>query len=157
MKCNKIERLLNQYVDNELLEQKIPIVKSHLDGCPNCTEKYNELITLKGIIKTQISYEANPFLWTRISSTITQKPILVGVGLIPKILKVWIALASVLIVISGSTLFYLNNKTSSANTEEPTVEKAILEIPNLPGNMERITLNLMIYTNKKMEANYGLF
>ena len=41
--------------------------------------------------------------------------------------------------------------------EESSIQKAILEIPAIPENMEKIILNLLVYNGTKMEVPYGLF
>ena len=157
MNCKKTERLLNQYVDNELPSTKFSLVKSHLESCNNCLQKHEELLKLKNIVKAQMGYTGNPFLWTRISTAISQEPIMSVIGLIPKLLKTWLTIASLLIIVSSSSLLYINALTMAIDKKDSSIENTILEMPDIPENMEKITLNLIIYTSKNMEANYGLF
>lgn len=48
MKCNKVIRLLNQYVDQELIGGKtIALMEKHLSQCVGCKQQYNNIIALK--------------------------------------------------------------------------------------------------------------
>lgn len=144
MRCERVERLLNMYIDKELPEKTQSIVNGHLAGCDRCTHTLNELNRLKELVGTTAPYPVNPFLWTRIAEGLKEEvPIPIGI-LVPKVLRVWVPIATILILLSGLMLY---------RTEKPVyktkslIQTAVLDIPATPENMEKITLNLLIYTN----------
>lgn len=155
MKCKNTARLLNMYADNELPEQTRSVLQGHLAGCEKCTHKLNEIMKLKELIAAAAPYPVNPFLWTRIAEGIREEiPMPIGV-LVPGILRVWIPIAAVLILLSGFILYKLP-------VPERTVHKGtlstILDMPISPENMEKITLNLLVYSNGlAKEAPYVKF
>lgn len=128
MNCRMVQRLLNRYIDNEL-----PVdLHEHLEGCKDCTHRLSELSRIKELVGSIPAYQPNPFLWTRIASAIEEKlPIPIG------IIRVWIPIATILIILTGSILLIL------PKAKEPE----IFTIPITQENMERITLNLLVYTN----------
>lgn len=131
MRCGKIQRLLNRYIDNELTED----IQGHLAGCKGCTHRLNELTRIKELLGVTTAYQPNPFLLTRIASAIKEiTPIPIG------ILRVWVPIATILILLAGFILYRL------PEVEKP-VRTTIFDIPTVPENMERITLNLLVYTN----------
>lgn len=158
MKCSDIEHLLNRYIDKELPARKTAVLEGHLAGCQKCTQKLNESIKLKGLVQALPAYTVNPFLWTRIRTAIGMKPAAVPAWIIiPKILKLWTAIACSLILISSIVLTKVTKTEQFMYKEELSVQKAILEIPAVPENMEKITLNLLVYNGTKTEVPYGLF
>lgn len=144
MRCKVVKRLLNGLMDNELVGEIQDTVKGHLEGCKECSHRLKELTKLKEMVRTSTPYTANPFLWTRIANSIKEEmPVPIGI-LIPRILRLWIPIASVLTIVCGLALFNL------IKTEEPADRGAlstILDMPITPENMEKITLNLIVYTN----------
>lgn len=147
MKCRKAQRLLNIYIDNELPGQKMSAVNGHLAGCPQCAITLNKLTKLKELAGTTTPYTANPFLWTRIAEGIKEGiPIPIG-PLVLKFLRIWVSIASVLILVSGITLYRLPVEKEVLYGETSSMEATIFEIPVTPENMEKITLNLLVYTN----------
>lgn len=50
MKCTEFEKLINEYIDEELSELKSEDVKKHLNECNNCKEIYEELVELKSML-----------------------------------------------------------------------------------------------------------
>lgn len=145
MKCKKIQHLINMYADNELPGQTRSVVQGHIAGCEKCAHTLNEITKLKEIIGAAVPYPVNPFLWTRIASGIREEmPIPTGV-LIPKILRIWVPIASVLIILTG---IFMHNLPEQ---EKPVYDKGtlttIMDMPIIPENMEKITLNLLVYAN----------
>lgn len=133
MNCKMVQRLLNRYIDNELTED----IQGHLSGCKDCTYRLSELSKIKELTGATPVYQTNPFLLTRITSAIREiTPFPIG------ILKVWVPIATLLIIISGIILYRL------PEAERPVTKGSeIFNIPVIPENMERITLNLLVYTN----------
>lgn len=129
MKCKNVQRLLSSYIDNELTGD----IQGHLSGCKECTHRLNELTRIKELVGTIPAYEVNPFLFTRISSAIKEE-IPIPIGLI----KIWVPIAAMLILIAGIILYRL-----------PEAEKPVVfETPIRPENMERLTLNLLVYNGE---------
>lgn len=141
MKCKKVQRLLNRYIDNEL-----PVdLHEHLEGCKECTYRLKELTRIKELIGAAAPYPTNPFLLTRIASAIE------GVMPFPIwILRVWVPIATAFIFITSIIIYRL------PEIERPVPkETEIFNIPVTPENMERITLNLLVYTNgHPLEMNF---
>lgn len=157
MKCSKTQRLLNMYIDKELPADKVTALQGHLAGCQRCTQRLNELVQLKELVQTAPKYTANPFLWTRISAALTKKPAIPTWVVAPKVLKLWTAVACMLILISSIVLTQVTKVEVSMYQERPSIQNEILEIPAKPENMERIALNLLVYTTRGMEVNYALY
>lgn len=135
------------YIDNELPEQSNLSVETHLAECKQCTNTLNEFSRLKELIGKTTPYSANPFLWTRVAEDIKEGlPIPVGI-LVPRFLKAWIPIATIFILFSGFILFKLPEPQKIQYKTPLTMETAIFNIPLKPENMERITLNLLVYTN----------
>lgn len=147
MKCKKIMRLLNMYVDDELPENLQVSLKGHIETCKDCNHKLNEFMKLKELIGTSTQYTANPFLWTRVLEGIREEmPVPIGI-LVPRLLKAWIPIASILIVISGFILYKLPESREPLYKVPSPIETTVLNIPTSSMNMEKITLNLLVYTN----------
>lgn len=157
MNCSKAEHLINMYIDKELPAKKTVVLEGHLAGCQKCTQKLNESIKLKGLVQASPAYTANPFLWTRIRTAIGSKPAVPAWIIIPKILKLWTVAACSLILVSSIVLTKITRAEQFMYKEESSIQKAILEIPAIPENMEKIILNLLVYNATKMEVPYGLF
>lgn len=156
MKCKKIERLLNVYLDNELPEQIKPAIQGHLSGCEKCTHTLNEIVKLKELIGTTTPYPVNPFLWTRIAESLKEEALIpIGV-LITKILRVWVPIATMLILLSAVILYRLPELKIPAYKGTLAT---ILDMPIVPENMEKITLNLLVYSNglARREVPYAKF
>jgi hypothetical protein len=52
MSCEKIQCLLNDYVDNELPVLHVEVVRKHCDSCETCASKLEGLMALKLALKT---------------------------------------------------------------------------------------------------------
>ncbi len=52
MTCEKIQSLLNDYVDNELSVLHVEVVKKHCDTCEACSRTLDGLLALKFALKT---------------------------------------------------------------------------------------------------------
>lgn len=157
MNCSKIERLLNMYIDKELPADRATTLHEHLAGCQRCTQRLNELTQLKGLVQTIPKYTPNPFLWTRITTALSETPVVPIRVVASRVLRLWVPVACTLILMSSIILTRVSKLEVSMYKEKPSMQKAILEIPATPENMERITLNLLVYNTEEMEVNYALF
>lgn len=151
MRCKKVFNLLNMYADREISQDMHSHIEKHLAGCKKCTGTLNEILRLKNIIGTVPQYTANPFLWTRIAEGIKQLvPAPVSLPVL-NFLRVWVSAAGILIVLSGFVLFNLPEIERPRNdTDRQSITRQMLEVPITPENMEKITLNLLVYTNGKL-------
>lgn len=51
MRCLKVRRLLNRYVDKELDDKKvIALIEGHLNLCAHCQAQLDSLVSVKGLI-----------------------------------------------------------------------------------------------------------
>lgn len=158
MKCKKASILLNRYIDNELSGEMRAEVQGHLAKCENCNNILKEMTHLKNAFAAIPRHAANPFLWTRIADKIKCPVPLVFGFPIPKLLHIWITMACVLIVSSGIVLYKISEPEKEQETASENLSAQILESPMRPENMEKITLNLLVYTNgKPLEAPYVKF
>lgn len=147
MRCKKTQRLLNMYIDNELATEVHSAVQGHIGVCQKCSTTLNELNKLKELVGTTTPYPVNPFLWTRIAAALKEEiPIPIGV-LVPKFLKIWVPVAAALILFCG---FLLYKTERPVYTKKSLIQTAVLDIPITQENMEKITLNLLVYTNGGM-------
>ena len=54
MKCRRILKLLNRYIDKELLNrQDLELVEEHLKLCSGCKQEFEQILSLKGLISQQ--------------------------------------------------------------------------------------------------------
>jgi len=151
MKCAKTETLISKLIDHELPQNEAAVVQSHIDSCPNCRLFLSELTALKGLSKTAADYKANPCLWTRIAqgiASITPVSILAGAS---KLVKIWVAMASVLVTTTGAILYEMHDTEREQPTSAESIESEIFNIPPTPENLEKITLNMLVYTNGYMK------
>jgi anti-sigma factor (TIGR02949 family) len=58
--CKKIARLLDSYLNNELLVETIHEVLKHIRGCPDCSEALSASERVRAILQTAVRREAAP-------------------------------------------------------------------------------------------------
>lgn len=158
MRCKKVVRSINMYVDNELPENEKSSVRTHISECSKCSQIFNELMKIKENMGKIPVYSPNPFLWTRIEAELRQNPYIPDFLNIPQLIRGWVLAASLLLVIFGAALYKLPRTEETSDTMSPSITNSIMEIPNTPENMEKITLNFLVYTNGyAWEAPYARF
>lgn len=60
--CKKIERLLDSYLNNELLVETTHEVLKHIRGCPDCSEALRVRERVKAILQTAVRRETAPLV-----------------------------------------------------------------------------------------------
>ncbi|MFC1699707.1 anti-sigma factor family protein [Candidatus Omnitrophota bacterium] len=58
MLCNKVNRLLNRYIDDELEQRLVDALRQHLDSCPGCQAELDRLKLLKGALQQKSALRA---------------------------------------------------------------------------------------------------
>lgn len=148
MNCKNYLKLINKLIDNELESSQKLSLESHLKICPECFTAFKELGGLKKTIRQIPAFDGNPFLWTRIYEAIKNSPVAEPIFALPKFFKTWVAVAAAFTIITGGLLFAIPE--DSEETDPKTeMESAIYGIPSNPENLERITINFLVYTNSK--------
>lgn len=66
MKCSKIIRILNAYLDGELPEADSARVRQHLQRCPACAGRLEELRRLNSTLDALPQAEVSPFFAARV-------------------------------------------------------------------------------------------
>jgi predicted anti-sigma-YlaC factor YlaD len=146
------------YLDNELPENKKGIVKEHITACSHCASTFNSIAKVKNNIGKVPVFSPNPYLWTRIAAELKEAPYSPGIFGVPQAIKVWASAVSILLIISGIVLYNLPETEDTASISSSTITNSIMEIPSTPFNMEKITINFLVYTNGyAWEAPYARF
>ena len=73
MKCEKTQKKLSSFIDNELKEEEIRFIREHLKKCQECAEELRVLSTAWDFMGAAEELEPSPYFWTRLSATIAQQ------------------------------------------------------------------------------------
>ena len=146
MKCKKTQRMLNRYLDHVLAAGKETALQEHISKCPRCRNKLREMKQLKVLLGTETAYSPNPFLWTRIKAGLQEPNNIPGLFPLPAIIKAWVPLAILIILLAAFTLSRLPGVKNWYFYDKPqSIETVIMRIPGTPENLERISLNFLVY------------
>ncbi|GAF82518.1 unnamed protein product [marine sediment metagenome] len=66
--CERMDKLLSAYLDNELDSKSAMKVKEHLSKCSHCSERLTTLKEIHGLLRARERMEPPPFLENRILS-----------------------------------------------------------------------------------------
>ncbi|MCK7482573.1 MAG: zf-HC2 domain-containing protein [Candidatus Moduliflexus flocculans] len=58
LSCDDVENLLSPFFDNELSEQEFGVVKEHIENCPSCNEKLENIAKLSSVLKESFAKSA---------------------------------------------------------------------------------------------------
>ena len=73
MRCRKIRKLMNGYMDREITPRTSVLVEDHLARCPLCAREFEELTEIRGIFSKWRAPRPDPYFWTRLSTRIAVK------------------------------------------------------------------------------------
>ena len=73
MKCKSYHKNLIFFLEGELPEREMKIVKEHLEVCPDCKAFAHELKKTLGIIGIEKNPEVNPFFYTRLQAKLENR------------------------------------------------------------------------------------
>lgn len=51
MQCNKVKKLINLYIDEELSKGQMEEISDHIDLCTGCKNDYYELMSIKKFLQ----------------------------------------------------------------------------------------------------------
>lgn len=75
MNCGKVKRLLNRYVDKELIDQGlIAFVEGHLASCPDCKAQLQSLAATKTLISQKERITVGEDFLARLKDKLRPKP-----------------------------------------------------------------------------------
>ncbi len=74
MDCKTVHTDLIFYLDNELPEERLVIVRKHLEECADCRNFLHLLREEMQLIETEKNPEVSPFFFTRLSARLEEKP-----------------------------------------------------------------------------------
>ena len=148
MKCKKAQRMLNRYLDHILAPGEEVNLQEHIRICPQCRNRLREIEQLQELLGTETAYEPNPFLWTRVKAGLQEPNSVPGLFPLPVIIKAWVPLAILIILLAIFTLSRIPGVENQSLYHKPqSMETTIMQIPGTPENLERITINLLVYGN----------
>lgn len=152
---DKILELFRKYIDRELSEDELEELKEYLEESPDNKYLFTQLLSF---YKTNLQIKSSDQLdmedsWHRIHQTIHAKQRRIGY-------KVWLAAASILVIVGLSSIFYWNISKSPVTDKASlaqlypnvAIDKATLTLANgqmipLQGNTQ--SNHLTYKTNKK--------
>ena len=70
--CRYAEKMLQDYIDNELAAAERPLVENHLKACPGCGNRLEKLRGTLKILSSIKGVEPSPFLKSRILTAIAE-------------------------------------------------------------------------------------
>jgi Putative zinc-finger len=86
MKCEEVQFLIEDYVDNALDHKASTLVKSHMTGCAACASLYREVNSEQEIYaRYERDIEATPALWATIETRIKQERVSPQPGLFSRL------------------------------------------------------------------------
>jgi len=66
MNCKEVDKKISMFIDGELSNENINLIKSHLDECSECSKKHIYLIDSLNLLKPTKNIEENAFYYTRL-------------------------------------------------------------------------------------------
>ena len=73
MKCEEIKRKLSAFLDNELKEEDMRLIRDHLKECKMCAEELQAINSVWNFVEKAEGLEPSPYFWTRLSARIAQQ------------------------------------------------------------------------------------
>lgn len=84
MRCGKVNRLLNRYIDDELDKRLTDLIEQHLQVCPNCKQELNALESIKGVVRQKERVAAEEGLLERIKDRLQPAPQVIRIKWLPE-------------------------------------------------------------------------
>jgi predicted anti-sigma-YlaC factor YlaD len=74
MKCNKIEEMIHDFIDQKLSNNNIVLMNKHISECDECKKIYDEMIQYKEIFKGLNKYAVTEQFLELLNTKIDQLP-----------------------------------------------------------------------------------
>ena len=85
MKCSKVRRFLNPYIDKELDNKKvIALIEEHLNICPYCKAELNSLNLMKGLIAQKEKVTVEESFLVRLKNKLRGEPQIIRLKWLPE-------------------------------------------------------------------------
>lgn len=85
MRCRKVKRALNRYIDKELVDKDVlGQIEEHLDICPRCKAQLNSLLSIKGFITQKERVTTEEGFLDRLKDNLREKASIIKIGWLPE-------------------------------------------------------------------------
>lgn len=137
MDCKFVEKILNEYIDDQFSGTFRSQVEAHLYGCQDCTTKLNELKHIVKLVKTVEEIDLPEGFLDRLKSSIQSQELTQKVQRKTGIQKfyVWAGVAAAFLILLGSTVLLIDVNVLH---EEPISESVAVMMEEAPETEEQI-------------------
>lgn len=73
MKCKQIHKLLPDYIDQNLSDERSSVVHSHLENCEDCSMLYEKMQQSLSLLEPKSEISEQPFYYTRLKQRMENK------------------------------------------------------------------------------------
>ncbi|MCB2196269.1 MAG: zf-HC2 domain-containing protein [Bacteroidetes bacterium] len=134
MNCKQIHKLLPDYLDQNLSEERSILVRTHIESCKDCAMLYNKMQQSLNFLKPTSEISEQPFYFTRLKqrmeNTMETKTSILSLRISKKVLQPLIYLSSLVIavyigILIGSNSSMPNQFTGLNSQEQKYIEEFV--------------------------------